>query len=53
MVLSGWDMSGSSGGLAIDQGWGSTWVKIAASWLCALLYTWSLVAHRLLRGRQF
>ena len=31
----------------------STWVKIAAAWLCCALYTWTLVAHRVLRNRNF
>lgn len=53
MLLIGWDLEGAQGQMAIDQGWGSTWVKITASWLCAALYTWSLVAHRVLAGRQF
>lgn len=39
--------------LCLGAGWGSTWVKMAASWLCAALYTWSLVAHRVLSGREF
>lgn len=31
----------------------SVWVKIIAAWLCCALYTWSLVAHRVLKNRQF
>lgn len=53
LLLVGWDLSGSGGDFNIDQGWGSTWVKMAASWLCALLYCWSLIAHRVLRDREF
>lgn len=53
MLFVGWDLAGSGGDFNLDQGWGSTWVKMAASWLCAALYTWSLVAHRVLSGREF
>lgn len=27
--------------------------QIAAAWLCGVLYTWSLVAHRVLKDRTF
>eukprot|EP00887_Chlorella_sp_A99_P006525 scaffold3.g6525.t1 len=54
MVLSGWELDqGGEGEFTLDKGTGSMWVKIVASWLCALLFLWSLVAHRVLRGRQF
>lgn len=53
MVLVGWGVGAQQGEFAYDKGWASVWVKAAASWVCALLYTWSLVAHRLLAWRQF
>ena len=55
MVLVGWGVGAESQGeFAYDQGWGSTWAKVAASWACAALYTWSLVAHHALGScRQF
>ena len=54
MVLTGWGIpSQNQGNLGMDKGWGSVWAKISASWVCALLYIWSLIAHRVLRGRAF
>jgi hypothetical protein len=53
MLFVGWDLAGSDGEFSLDAGWASTWVKVAAAWLCALLYLWSLVEHRVLSGRQF
>jgi len=54
MVLIGWGIGEEyQGEFALDKGWGSVWAKIAASWICALMYVWSLVAHRVLTGRQF
>jgi hypothetical protein len=55
MVLVGWGVGAESQGeFGYDQGWGSTWAKVAASWACAALYAWSLVAHRALGPcRQF
>ena len=55
MVLVGWGVGAEAQGeFAYDQGWGSTWAKVAASWACAALYTWSLVAHHALGScRQF
>ncbi|OAF69240.1 Serine incorporator 5 [Intoshia linei] len=29
------------------------WIKIASSWLCALLYMWTLIAPLILKNRQF
>lgn len=54
MVLVGWDiMNGDNGEFTLDKGWFSVWVKIVASWICAGLYTWSLIAHRILTDRIF
>lgn len=53
MLLVGWDLQGGEGELSLDRGWGSTWVKIIAAWLCVALYTWSLIAHWVLKNRSF
>lgn len=53
VILTGWDTSSSDDSWSIDSGWGSTWVKIVASWLCAIFYTWSLIAHRVFDQREF
>jgi hypothetical protein len=29
------------------------WVKISSSWVCLLLYCWTLVAPLILRDREF
>lgn len=54
MVLVSWDiMSDNQGEFVLDKGWFSVWVKIVASWICSLLYTWSLVAHKIFEDRTF
>ena len=41
------------GRFSMDSGWISTWVKMVSQWVCALLYTWCLVAPLVLRNREF
>ena len=54
MVLTGWGLNQQDQGeFGVDKGWGSVWAKMAASWLCAVLYTWSLIAHKILTSRTF
>ena len=54
MVLTGWGIElQTQGEFEMDKGWGSVWAKVIASWLCAVLYTWSLIAHRVLKNREF
>ena len=54
MVLTGWGINlEQQGEFELDRGWGSVWAKMAASWLCAALYLWSLIAHKVLSGRDF
>lgn len=52
-LLCRWDLAGSSSEFTVDKGWGATWVKVVASWLCAGLYVWTMVAHRMLSSRSF
>jgi len=33
--------------------WPAVWVKISSSWVCLLLYVWTLVAPLVLTGRDF
>lgn len=37
----------------LDVGWTSVWVKTAAEWVTALLYTWTLLAPALLPDRDW
>ncbi len=54
MVLTGWGLNQQDQGeFGVDKGWGSVWAKVAASWICAVLYTWSLIAHKVLTSRTF
>jgi hypothetical protein len=55
MLLTAWDLTGvQQGEYALDgDSWVSPWVKMASQWLCAALYTWSLLAHHVLRGRSW
>lgn len=53
MVLTGWGIGYDQEQFGLDKGWGSVWAKIVASWVCALLYGWSLIAHKVLPEREF
>jgi hypothetical protein len=46
MVLTDWSImqSDPSGQVKIVHGYGAMWVKIATSWLCIVLYVWTLVS---------
>lgn len=33
--------------------WSAVWVKISSSWVCLLLYVWTLVAPLVLTNRDF
>lgn len=48
MLFTGWSLEGSTNELDIDKGWRSAWVKIASQWLVFLIYTWTMVAHKIL-----
>lgn len=37
----------------IDRGSFSSWVRAASSWLCALVFIWTLIAPAILRKRVF
>ncbi|KAG2494433.1 hypothetical protein HYH03_007485 [Edaphochlamys debaryana] len=53
MLFTSWAVSSSGSSFQLDVGWASTWVKIASSWACALLYGWSVVAPAVLKNREF
>ncbi|KAJ3012195.1 Serine incorporator 3 [Thoreauomyces humboldtii] len=38
---------------AVNQGFASVWVKIATSWACIVLYTWTLLAPLVFPDRDF
>lgn len=37
----------------ITSTWPAVWVKISSSWVCLLLYTWTLMAPMILTNRDF
>ncbi|KAM5246118.1 serine incorporator 3 isoform 2-T2 [Ctenodactylus gundi] len=37
----------------VSSKWPAVWVKISSSWVCLLLYTWTLVAPLVLTNRDF
>jgi len=60
MLLIGWSLDGieedagsSISHLTLDRGWASVWVKVVSSWVCSLLYIWTLVAPLLFPDREF
>lgn len=53
MLFSSWSVSPSAARFQLDEGWVSTWVKMASKWGCEALYLWTVVAPALLRHRDF
>lgn len=56
MILIGWDVGTTSGNeeFTLGKSYAAAWARMAASWFCGLLYSWSLVAHKVLAPwRQF
>lgn len=52
MLFTNWSLEGSTNELDIDKGWRSAWVKIASQWLVFVIYTWTMVGHKIL-DREF
>eukprot|EP00051_Salpingoeca_urceolata_P026655 m.478074 g.478074 ORF g.478074 m.478074 type:complete len:449 (-) comp21027_c0_seq1:321-1667(-) len=55
MVLTDWAVvkDGHTATVHIGSGAASMWVKVASSWLCSLVYFWSLVAPLCFPDREF
>ncbi|GIL85123.1 hypothetical protein Vretifemale_13749 [Volvox reticuliferus] len=53
MLFTNWAVSQSATAFEIGKGWASTWVKIVSSWVCALLYSWTVIAPAILKDRDF
>ncbi|XP_064596939.1 serine incorporator 3-like [Liolophura sinensis] len=52
MTLTNW-YKPTSDFKTLNSNYPSMWVKIASSWVCILLYVWTLVAPIILRNREF
>eukprot|EP00899_Mesostigma_viride_P008524 jgi/Mesvir1/17673/Mv01372-RA.1 len=53
MLLTGWGGADSPTKDTIDIGWRSVWVKVAAQWITAAMYLWTLIAPLLFPDRDF
>jgi hypothetical protein len=53
MTLTNWNLSDGPNPWTIDRGSFSSWVRAASSWLCALVFIWTLIAPAILRKRVF
>ncbi|RDD36888.1 putative serine incorporator [Trichoplax sp. H2] len=53
MQLTNWYSPESASIVSLSSNWSSVWVKIASSWVCMLLYIWTLVAPLILPNRDF
>ncbi|XP_052222508.1 serine incorporator 1-like [Dreissena polymorpha] len=52
MTLTNW-FKPSSDLKTLNSNFAAVWVKIVSSWLCIILYVWTLVAPLILRDREF
>ncbi|XP_062842327.1 serine incorporator 1-like isoform X2 [Trichomycterus rosablanca] len=52
MTLTNWCMPNADF-KALKIKWGPVWVKIISSWVCLLIYTWTLIAPVILTNRDF
>ncbi|XP_075819094.1 serine incorporator 3 [Microtus pennsylvanicus] len=52
MTITGW-YSPDAKFQKVSSNWLAVWVKMASSWVCLLLYLWTLVAPLILTGRDF
>lgn len=53
MIVTCWGSSSNDAPWALDRGSVSKWVNIVASWLCLLIYAWSLAAPYIFPDRIF
>lgn len=55
MLINGWSTVNEENGELISVGhdWASVWVKVVSSWVCVLLYLWTLVAPILFPNRDW
>lgn len=52
MTLTNW-LTPNSDLTTLSNNMSAVWVKIVSSWICLLLYTWTLVAPLILTNRDF
>jgi len=53
MTLTNWYKPNDASITAMSENSASMWVKIISSWLCLVIYLWTLVAPLILRDRDF
>lgn len=53
MTLTNWYNPGDASIQSMTTSSASMWVKIISSWLCLIIYAWTLVAPIILRDREF
>jgi hypothetical protein len=55
MVLTNWGNASADGGSSSSPTTGhvAMWMNASASWICVGIYAWTLVAPKLLPGRDF
>lgn len=57
MLLTSWSVlspdNDGGGGIQVDSGKASMWVKIVSSWLALFLYTWTVIAPAFFPNRQW
>jgi len=53
MTLTNWFQPNKSSLVNLNENMASLWVKIISSWVCILLYMWTLLAPLILKDRDF
>ena len=53
MLFTNWSLEDVAGDLEIDKGTRSAWIKIGSQWLIFVLYSWTMLAPKILVNREF
>lgn len=53
LFLTGWNLPSAAIGESTAYSMASAWVKLSSSWICILLYIWTLIAPIIFKDRDF
>lgn len=53
LFLTGWNLPSSNIDQSTNYSMASAWVKLVSSWICMIIYSWTLLAPVILKDREF